>query len=422
MYIHSNILNSNGIKGVFIFLILIIPTSSIFSNSTCTSLKKNGYTESFNTDSIHSKTNIKTGAEQLDKYLSLLKNKRVGLVINQTATIGQTHLIDTLTSLGITIKRIFAPEHGYRGTADAGEHVSAETDKKTGIPVVSLYGKNKKPSAEQLMDLDIVVYDIQDVGVRFYTYISTMYLVMESCAENHKPFIILDRPNPNGDYVDGPVLDMSLKSFVGMLPLPVVHGLTSGELAQMINGEKWLKDSLHCSVTIIPVANYTHSTEYILPIKPSPNLPNHQAIRLYPSLGIFEGTNVSVGRGTYFPFQVLGSPYITDTAFSFTPISIVGMAKDPMYMNQKCYGFDLKKVTYKKAFDLSYVIKMYTLTSNKSTYFGTTNFFDKLCGNTLLKKQITDGLSEAEIRKTWQKELSTYKAMRKKYLLYTDFE
>ncbi|WP_440240214.1 exo-beta-N-acetylmuramidase NamZ family protein [Cytophaga sp.] len=365
---------------------------------------------------------LKVGAERLDSYMALLKNKRVALVVNHTAMVAQTHLLDTLLSLGIQVQKILAPEHGFRGTADAGEHVDSYTDKKTGVPVVSLYGNNKKPSAEQLADIDIVVYDIQDVGVRFFTYISTLYLVMESCAENNKELLVLDRPNPNGDYVDGPVLDMKLKSFVGMLPLPTVHGLTVGELTRMIQGEKWLKDSLVCKYTVIPVENYTHKTEYILPIKPSPNMPNSQAIRLYPSLGVFEGTNVSVGRGTYFPFQVIGSPFTTDTSFSFTPVSIVGMSKDPMHMNKKCYGFDLRNITPAKKVDLSYVINMYALSSDKVGYFGKNNFFDKLAGTTQLKQQIIEKKSEDEIRKTWAAGLQVYKTMRKKYLLYTDFE
>jgi uncharacterized protein YbbC (DUF1343 family) len=285
-----------------------------------------------------------------------------------------------------------------------------------------LYGSNKKPSPEQLADLDIVIYDIQDIGARFFTYISTMYLLMESCAENHKPLLILDRPNPNGDYIDGPVLDMQLKSFIGMLPLPIVHGLTVGELAHMINGQYWLKDSLQCAFTVVPVVNYTHSTQYELPIKPSPNMPNTQAIRLYPSLALFEGTNVSVGRGTYFPFQVIGSPFTTDTSFSFTPVSIDGMSKDPMHLNKKCYGFDLKKVQPKKEIDLSYVINMYQLSTDKAGYFGKNNFFDKLAGTTELKKQIISHTSIVDIKNSWKKDLLIYKTMRKKYLLYPDFE
>lgn len=422
MYIHSNITISNGIKGLFIILIIGLPLYLIFSCSSTPPLKGIQSTLPAS-DSAPAVNTIQTGAERLDLYLALLKNKRVGMVVNHTAMVGTTHLVDTLQSLGIMVKKIYAPEHGFRGTADAGEYVASYVDKKSGIAVVSLYGKNKKLTAEQVADVDIVVYDIQDIGARFFTYISTMYYVMESCAENKKPLLILDRPNPNGDYIDGPVLlDLSLKSFVGMLPIPIVHGLTSGELAQMINGENWLKDSLRCAVTIIPVANYTHTTEYIVPVKPSPNMPNQQAIRLYPSLGIFEGTNVSVGRGTLFPFQVVGSPYITDTSFSFTPVSIEGMSKTPMHMNQKCYGYDLRNAAWKKSIDLSYVIRMYELTTNKDAYFGVNNFFDKLAGTTSLKKQLIAKMPEEQIRQSWQKDLIAYKAKRKKYLLYTDFE
>ena len=412
------------IKGFLFAIIIGLPLYMIFScSSTPTSTNIPLESQSNNVFiSQSSIASLKVGAERLDSYVALLKNKRVGLVVNNTAMVGKTHLVDTLISLGVNVKKILAPEHGFRGTADAGEHVDSYIDKKTGISVVSLYGSNKKPSAEQLADLDVVIYDIQDVGVRFFTYISTLYLVMESCAENNKELLLLDRPNPNGDYVDGPVLDMKLKSFIGMLPLPIVHGLTVGELTQMIQGEKWLKDSLVCKYTVIPVENYTHKTEYILPVKPSPNMPNNQAIRLYPGLGLFEGTNVSVGRGTYFPFQVIGSPFTTDTAFSFTPVSIVGMSKDPMHLNKKCYGFDLRNVTPAKKVDLSYVIKMYTLTTDKAGYFGKNNFFDKLAGTTLLKQQLIEKKSEEEIRKTWAADLLTYKTMRKKYLLYTDFE
>jgi len=424
MYTHSNIQISMRIKGLFCWIIIALPIHLIFACSStppANDVKSVSHT-SASADSVQTAQALQVGAERLDQYLALLKNKKVGLVVNHTAMVKQTHLVDTLLALGINVHKIYAPEHGFRGTADAGEHVASYTDKKTGVPVVSLYGNNKKPTPEQVADVDIIVYDIQDVGARFFTYISTLYLVMESCAENHKPLLVLDRPNPNGDYVDGPVLDMKLKSFVGMLPLPIVHGLTVGELTQMIQGEKWLKDSVVCSYTVIPVLNYTHKTEYILPIKPSPNMPNNQAIRLYPSLGLFEGTNVSVGRGTYFPFQVIGSPFTTDTAFSFTPISIDGMSKDPMHLNKKCYGFDLRNTAYKKAVDLSYVMKMYALTSDKAGYFGKNNFFDKLAGTAALKQQLIENKTEAEIRKSWEKDLKIYKAMRKKYLLYVDFE
>lgn len=427
MFTISNIQISMRIKGFLLGIIICSPLYLIFScSSTAPSTEKQSKSTTAATailsNEITQKQVLKVGAEQLEKYLPLLKNKRVGLVVNHTAMLNQTHLVDTLISLGVNVLKIYAPEHGFRGTADAGEHVASYTDKKTGVAVVSLYGTNKKPSPEQLADIDIVIYDIQDIGARFFTYISTMYLLMESCAENNKPVLILDRPNPNGDYIDGPVLNMQLKSFIGMLPLPIVHGLTVGELAHMINGQYWLKDSLQCTFTVVPVLNYTHTTEYELPIKPSPNMPNMQAIRLYPSLAFFEGTNVSVGRGTYFPFQVIGSPFTTDTSYSFTPISIDGMSKDPMHLNKKCYGYDLKNVAIKKEVDLSYVIKMYQLTTDKVGYFGKNNFFDKLAGTTELKKQIIANKSIAEIKKTWEKDLLVYKSMRKKYLLYPDFE
>ncbi len=424
MFTYSNIQISMRIKGFFTRIIIALPIYMIFSCSSTPSTNdsKSILQKTLAPDTIQAAQPLKVGAEQLALYLPLLKNKKVGMVVNHTATIKNTHLVDTLLSLGVNIHKIYAPEHGFRGTADAGEHVASYTDKKTGIAVISLYGSNKKPSPEQVADVDIIIYDIQDIGARFFTYISTMYLVMETCAENKKPLLILDRPNPNGDYVDGPILDMKLKSFIGMLPLPIVHGLTVGELAHMIQGEGWMKDSLTCSFTVIPVLNYTHATEYILPIKPSPNMPNNQAIRLYPSLALFEGTNVSVGRGTYFPFQVIGSPFTTDTSYSFTPISIDGMSKDPMHLNKKCYGFDLRNVQPKKEVDLSYVINMYALTTDKAGYFGKNNFFDKLAGNTILKQQLIEKKSAEVIRASWQKELSVYKAMRKKYLLYTDFE
>jgi uncharacterized protein YbbC (DUF1343 family) len=424
MFTVSNIQISMRIKGFLLGIIICSPLYLIFScSSTVPQNKKQSiYHSAILRNEVIQKSSLKVGAEQLEKYLPLLKNKKVGLVVNHTAMVNNTHLVDTLLSVGIDVRKIYAPEHGFRGTADAGEHVASYTDKKSGIAVISLYGNNKKPSPEQMADVDIVIYDIQDIGARFFTYISTMYLLMESCAENHKPLIILDRPNPNGDYIDGPVLDMQLKSFIGMLPLPIVHGLTVGELAYMINGQYWLRDSMQCAITVVPVVNYTHNTPYELPVKPSPNMPNMQAIRLYPSLALFEGTNVSVGRGTYFPFQLIGSPFTTDTSFSFTPISIDGMSKDPMHLNKKCYGFDLKKVQTKKEVDLSYVIHMYELSMDKAGYFGKNNFFDKLAGTTELKKQIIAHTSIADIKKSWKKDLLIYKTMRKKYLLYPDFE
>ncbi|HEY8399691.1 MAG TPA: DUF1343 domain-containing protein, partial [Cytophagaceae bacterium] len=303
---------------------------------------------------------IITGAEQLEQYLSLLKNKNVALVVNQTSVVGKTHLVDTLLSLGIKVRKIFSPEHGFRGDADAGERVNNEIDAKTGLPIVSLYGNNKKPNKESLKDVDIVIFDIQDVGVRFFTYISTMHYIMEACAENNKKVLILDRPNPNGHYVDGPVLDLKHKSFVGMHPIPIVHGLTVGELAMMINGEKWLDSGRTCDLQVIKVKNYDHKKRYSLPVKPSPNLPNDLSIQLYPHLCLFEGTTLSVGRGTEFPFQVVGHPNKAYGTFQFTPKSIPGMAKSPLHENKVCYGIDLRSLSGEESgFQLKYIMELY---------------------------------------------------------------
>src|SRR5690606_10141117 len=309
-------------------------------------------------------------------------------------------------------------EHGFRGEADAGAHIKNETDSKTGLPLVSLYGKNKKPTAEQLKDIDVILFDIQDVGVRFYTYISTLHYVMEAAAENNKTVLVLDRPNPNGDYVDGPVLEKANVSFVGMHEIPLVHGLTVGELAKMLNGEKWLEGGKQCALEIIPVKNYTHKTLYNLPVKPSPNLPNQQSIRLYPSLGLFEGTNVSEGRGTEKPFQIIGSPFYKDTAFSFVPKSVPG-ATNPPHLNTRCYGKDLSNIKAPN-FTLSYLIDFYKNSKQPEKFFN--SFLTKLAGTDQLRKQIEAGMTESEIRKTWQPALKRYKETRKKYLLYPDFE
>ncbi|MCJ8164910.1 DUF1343 domain-containing protein [Pontibacter sp. E15-1] len=360
---------------------------------------------------------LQTGAEQVELYLPQLKGKRVGLIVNQTSVVGQTHLVDTLLSRGVDVVTIFAPEHGFRGEADAGAHVKDAKDIRTGLPIVSLYGKNKKPSAEQLKNLDVLVFDIQDVGVRFYTYISTMHYVMEAAAENKKPILVLDRPNPNGHYVDGPVLEKAHQSFVGMHPIPIVHGLTVGELAEMINGEKWLEGQRQADLTVVPVANYTHNTAYILPVKPSPNLPNAQAITLYPSLCLFEGTNVSVGRGTPTPFQVIGSPYYTDKGYSFTPESTPG-ATNPPYKGQVCYGMNLTAPAKAQPFTLAYLLKMYKQSTEQDKFFN--SFFEKLAGTAQLREQIKAGKSEAEIRASWEPALSDYKNLRKQYLLYPE--
>jgi uncharacterized protein YbbC (DUF1343 family) len=356
-------------------------------------------------------------SENIPLIIKELKGKKVGLVVNQTSMVKNTHLIDTLLYYKINIQKIFGPEHGFRGTADAGEKVNNEIDAKTQISVVSLYGKNKKPTKEQLENLDIIVFDIQDVGCRFYTYISTLHYVMEACAENNKELLILDRPNPNGMYVAGPVLDTAFRSFVGMHPVPIVHGMTIGEYAQMMAGEKWIPK---INFKIIPCKNYSHRSTYSLPIKPSPNLPNDLSISLYPSLCLFEGTNVSVARGTYFPFQAIGFPDSTFGTFSFVPESILGMAKEPMHQGKKCYGIDFRNQSIKKEFTLSYLIQFYKLSTNKETYFN--NFFKKLIGNNSIQEQIKNGLTEKEITQIWLPKLLEFKKIRKKYLLYEDFE
>ncbi|RIV25254.1 DUF1343 domain-containing protein [Fibrisoma montanum] len=365
-----------------------------------------------------SKPALQTGAEQTNLYLPSLRGKRVGMVVNQTSVIGRRHLVDSLKSLGMTIKTIFAPEHGFRGQASAGDKIADSRDPRTGISIISLYGKNVRPTPQQLDSLDVVLFDIQDVGVRFYTYISTLHYVMEACAGVNKPLIVLDRPNPNGHYVDGPVLDPKFKSFVGMHPIPIVHGLTVGELARMINGEGWLAGSKNCPLTVIPVKGYTHQTAYDLPVSPSPNLPNRQAILLYPSLCLFEGTVVSVGRGTDKQFQVIGSPNPKNGSFQFTPVDKPG-AVNPPNEGQVCYGLDLTKTDARKqGFTLKYVIDFYNKAADKDKFILGTNFIDKLYGSDQLRLQLKAGVSEADIRKSWQPALDAYKTIRKKYLLY----
>jgi uncharacterized protein YbbC (DUF1343 family) len=359
---------------------------------------------------------ILTGADQLDLLLPKITGKRVALVVNHTSRVGKTHLADTLKSAGINIIKIFGPEHGFRGTAADGQHVDDSVDTKTGIPVLSLHGSNKKPSAEQLANVDIVIFDIQDVGARFYTYISTMHYVMEACAENGKEMIVLDRPNPNGNYVDGPIRKPEFKYFLAMHPIPIVHGLTVGELALMINGEGWLERKLKCKLTVIPLKNWTRNDSYSLPEKPSPNLPNDQSIKLYPSLCLFEQTVISVGRGTTMQFQVLGNPELKNLPFRFTPVSMPGISDKPPHQNVVCFGIDLRNVKVEQRLDLSYLIKFYNLYPDKEKFF--LKYFDNLAGTTELRQQIISGLTEDQIRATWQKELGVYKEMRKKYLLY----
>jgi len=334
-------------------------------------------------------------------------------------------LVDSLLSLGIDIEKIFSPEHGFRGKADAGEHVNNYIDKKTSLPVISLYGSSKKPNLADLDGVDVVIFDLQDVGVRFYTYISTMHYVMEACAEKNVELLILDRPNPNGFYVDGPILDTAFSSFVGMHPVPIVHGMTIAEYAQMINGEGWLGNSLQCKLSFIPCANYTHDSLYQLPVNPSPNLQNMLSIYLYPSLGFFEGTSLSVGRGTVFPFQVFGGPDLQNAEFTFTPRSINGASKYPKHENEICYGVDLRDIDIKqlitnKRINLEWLLFGYENVNNQKDFFNT--FFYNIAGNRSLKENIIEGTSAEEIRVSWQSDLHEFKSIRNKYLIYKDFE
>lgn len=364
---------------------------------------------------VTTKAQVVTGADQLIDFTATLYGRRVALVVNHTSLIGKTHLADSLKSLGIKIIKIFGPEHGFRGNAADGEHVNDSLDVKTGIPLVSLYGKNKKPTSEQLADVDVVIFDIQDVGTRFYTYISTMHYVMEACAEAGKKMIILDRPNPNA-FVDGPVNEKPLQSFVAMHAIPIAHGLTVGELAQMINGEGWLANKVQCEIEIIKVKNWKHADNYVLPVGPSPNLPNDQAIKLYPSICLFEGTVISVGRGTPYPFQVLGNPELKNMNFTFTPVTIKGVAVKPPHENKLCYGIDLRHELPERKINLKYLFAMYQAYPDKAKFF--LPYFDILAGTPKLKEQIKSGMTEEEIRESWKNDLDAYKKMRKKYLLY----
>ena len=376
---------------------------------------------------------IKTGADRTNLYLSKLKGKNIAIVANQTSVLTvlqraeiapnvmgskkvSQHLVDYLHNYnGIKIQKVFAPEHGFRGKADAAELVKDGIDKKTGLPIVSLYGKSKKPSEKQLEGIDLVVFDIQDVGVRFYTYISTLHFVMEACAENKIPLIILDRPNPNAHYIDGPVLEPKHASFVGKHPVPVVYGMTIGEYGQMVNGQKWLKNGIKCDLTVIPLENYNHNSSYSLPIKPSPNLPNDKSINLYPSLGFFEGTTINAGRGTEFQFQRYGAPFFKKTDFSYTPTANEG-AKYPKHKNKLCHGYNLIGTKHLSKIDLSFLLNAYQQTTKEETFFGET--FTIHAGTEKLQQQIEQGLSETEIRKTWQKGLADFKKIRSKYLIY----
>ena len=402
-------------------IFILIASTSIFCSSTKPKQER-----------IHADVNkkeIKTGAEQTGKYLPLLKGKRVAIMANQTSMIGKTHLVDSLKSLGVKIVKVFGPEHGFRGNASAGVEVSDEIDPVSGIPVVSLYGAKNKPTKEDLADVDILIYDLQDVGVRFYTNINALSRLMEACYENGKEMLILDRPNPNGYLIDGPILDMKYKSGIGMFPIPMSHGLTVGEFAQMANGEGWLKDKVKCKIKIIPVANYNHDMSYTLPVKPSPNLNTQQSILLYPSTCMFEGVYINHGRGTMFPFTVLGSPELKGKyEFSYTPTSIKGMAETPLFMDQVCYGLDLRnydteKLRKSKKINLQWIMELYKAHPYKEKFFDSKlskemGMIEKLIGSGLFRQQIIDGKSEKEIRASWEPGLSEYKKIRKKYLLY----
>jgi uncharacterized protein YbbC (DUF1343 family) len=360
------------------------------------------------------------GSYRIDLYREMIEGKTVAVVANQTSMVGQTHLVDNLLNIGIKIKVIFAPEHGFRDLADAGESISNGMDQRTALPLVSLYGNHFKPTPADMEGIDIVIFDIQDVGVRFYTYISTLHYVMEACAENHIKCLVFDRPNPNGFYFDGNIADTAFSSFVGLHPVPVVHGMTVGEYAGMINGEGWLKGGIKCDLTVIRCKDYNHKTHYVLPVKPSPNLPNQNSVYLYPSLCFFEGTNVSVGRGTSFPFQAFGSPLLPDRGFSFIPESVPG-AKNPPLLGIRCFGTDLRnaleqKIVPKGALNLNWLIGAYNDFPDKEKFF--TPFFDRLGGGPVLRQQIQRGMTADQISKSWQEGLKKFSEMRKKYLLY----
>lgn len=414
-------LNKFMFKNTFLFFVVVIFScgNSIKNNGSSKEKETTNNREKESSElskKILNKNDIKTGADNYIEYLPLLKNKKIGVITNQSGILSNSnHLVDFLLSKNINVKTIFAPEHGFRGTADAGEVIKDGKDTKTSLPIISLYGNNKKPKKEQLAGLDILVFDLQDVGARFYTYISSLHYIMEACAENNISLIILDRPNPNGNIIDGPVLEEIHHSFVGMHKIPVLHGMTIGEYAKMINGEKWLKNGIQCTIKIVKCINYTHDMFYDLPVKPSPNLPNAQAINLYASLCFFEGTNVSVGRGTEKQFQIYGSPNLPKSNFSFTPKPNEG-AKDPLYNGKLCYGEDLSQTPKVKQLELKWLIKAYNETSDKTKFFN--SFFTKLAGTTKLQEQIEKGLSEKEIRDSWKNELDNFKTMRAKYLIY----
>lgn len=413
-----------------LMLTMWLSLTSMTTLNACSANRTNGSgtaTTQSTTTKQGSVTNgeVVLGAARTSKYVPLLKGKRVALLSNQTGMVGDKHTLDLMLENGVNVVTIFSPEHGFRGNADAGEHVSSSVDEKTGIPIASLYdGKSPMPSRQVMDSIDIIVTDIQDVGLRFYTYYVTMINLMDAAVTYDKQFMVLDRPNPNGMYVDGPILDMSLKSGVGRLPIPTVHGMTLGELAQMANGEKWLKDGKKCDLTVIPCENYTHQTRYSLPIAPSPNLPNMLAIYLYPSMCYFEGTTVSLGRGTDWPFQVYGHPDMTGYDFEFTPTSRFG-AKTPPQMDKLCHGVDLHNLDAEEVIgqgiNLNYVIDAYrNLTAGGHQFYLKNNFFDLLMGTTRVRQMIAEGKNAQEIEATWQGDVELFKAQRKPYLLYEE--
>jgi uncharacterized protein YbbC (DUF1343 family) len=401
----------------FLGLLFLIASCSI--NKTIPAKnwnQKSTLSENQNSIRPYQSINFKTGADNYENYLPLLKDKKVGVVSNQTGVLSNnTHLVDFLVSNATQVQKIFAPEHGFRGTADAGELIIDGKDAKTGLPIISLYGANKKPKPEQLEGIDILVFDIQDVGARFYTYISSLHYIMEACAENNIPLLVLDRPNPNGYMIDGPILEKEFSSFVGMHPVPVLYGMTIGEYAQMINGEKWLKDEVQCNLQVIHCVDYDRNASYHITERPSPNLPNDQAINLYASLCFFEGTNVSVGRGTDKQFQIYGSPYLPESGISFIPKPNFG-SKEPMHKDVTCFGEDLTTIEPVSQIELKWLIRAYNTTADKTTFFNP--FFTKLAGTQTLQLQIEEGISERKIKKSWKPGLDQFKEIRKKYLLY----
>lgn len=389
--------------------------------SSCKGQQKQGEV-SANPSKTEPLPEIKVAANRTEIYLPMLQGKKIGVVANPTSVVfhekGHTHLVDSLLSHHIEVKQVFAPEHGFRGTADAGEHVKDGVDSQTGLPIVSLYGKNRKPSKAQLEELDVVVFDIQDVGVRFYTYIATLQLVMEACAENGTPIIVLDRPNPNGHYVDGPTMMKEHAGYLGLNPIPLVYGMTMGEYAQMLNGEGWLENGLKADLTVVPLENYTHASEYHLPIRPSPNLPNDVSITLYPSLGLFEGTNVNAGRGTEFQFQRYGASFMDSTQYDFKYVPEPNFgSKSPKEQGKVCYGKDLSQTPRMNEVTMEWVIDAYQNTLHKPKFFLTSGF-TKHAGTPLLQKQIEQGMTNAEIKATWQDDLEKFKKIREKYLIY----